>query len=240
MRLRVRRLPEPKPNERELLREALLRLPRLQQNGNPEVEQFLQDGWGDPEMALRYLYAGLKRMRLENENQFISSGKNRRPEIWYVTLLAGTAYQVTTGKPVRRISKYVTGAKGKQEAGPFAGFLAEVFEIVGIKASAASQARKLLDGVHDKTITLPPAPRTATSPTYADFVKFGVHREALPRAIAEAAARGLIMVTERGRASTGPDRWPSEICPRMAPAILDGAPAPNRWRRGAYPAPLSL
>lgn len=154
MRLRVRRLPEPKPNERELLREALLRLPRLQQNGNPEVEQFLQDGWGDPEMALRYLYAGLKRMRLENENQFISSGKNRRPEIWYVTLLAGTAYQVTTGKPVRRISKYVTGAKGKQEAGPFAGFLAEVFEIVGIKASAASQARKLLDGVHDKTITL--------------------------------------------------------------------------------------
>ena len=42
--------------------------------------------------------------------------------------------------------------------------------------------------------------------TYADFVKFGVRRESLPAAIADAAR--LIIITEKGRASTGPDRWP--------------------------------
>ena len=46
--------------------------------------------------------------------------------------------------------------------------------------------------------------------TYADFVKFGVRRESLPAAIADAADRGLIIITEKGRASTGPDRWPSK------------------------------
>lgn len=65
--------------------------------------------------------------------------------------------------------------------------------------------------------------------TYADFVKFGVRRESLPVAIADAAARGLITVTERGRASTGPDRWPSRYALGWLP-LFDGAPALNRWK----------
>jgi hypothetical protein len=65
--------------------------------------------------------------------------------------------------------------------------------------------------------------------TYADFVKFGVRRESLPGAIADAAARGLITVTEKGRASTGPDRWPSRYALGWLP-LFDGAPALNRWK----------
>jgi hypothetical protein len=65
--------------------------------------------------------------------------------------------------------------------------------------------------------------------TYADFVKFGVRRESLPAAIADAAARGLITITEQGRASTGPDRWPSRYVLGWLP-LLDGAPALNRWK----------
>ena len=40
MRLRVRRLPEPKQNERELLRLALLRLPRMPRMGMPRLSSF--------------------------------------------------------------------------------------------------------------------------------------------------------------------------------------------------------
>ena len=154
MRLRVRHLPEPKPNERELLRELLLRLPRMPETGNAEAEQLCREGWGDPELAARLISAGVELMRLETGNTSISDRSHRRPEVWTVTRLAGTAYTVTTGKQVTRVSKYVSGAKGKQEACAFARFLAEVFEIVGIKASAASQARKLLDAAHDNSISL--------------------------------------------------------------------------------------
>lgn len=168
MRLRVRRLPELKQNERELLRLALLRLPRMPENGNAEVEQLRRDGHGDfevehllrdaprgdPEVALRIFCDELDRMRLMTGNQFVSIAKHRKPVVWTVTVLAAVAYKLTTGKPVTRISKYVSGANGKQEAGAFAKFLAEVFDIVGIKASAAGQARKLLDSLHDNSISL--------------------------------------------------------------------------------------
>jgi hypothetical protein len=65
--------------------------------------------------------------------------------------------------------------------------------------------------------------------TYNDFVRFGVHREVLPRAISEASGRGLISVTEKGRASTGSDRWPSRYALGWLP-LFDGAPALNRWK----------
>ena len=65
--------------------------------------------------------------------------------------------------------------------------------------------------------------------TYADFVKFGVRRESLPAAIADATDRGLITITEKGRASTGVDRWPSRYALGWLP-LFDGAPAINRWK----------
>jgi hypothetical protein len=129
MRRRVRRLPDAKPDERDLLREALLRLPQ----------------GGDAEMALRYLCTELERLRLEANSTFVSMDGCRRPESRMVALIAGTAYMTATGKPVTRISKRVAGKNGKQEAGPFADFLAEIFKIVGIKASAAGQVRTLIE-----------------------------------------------------------------------------------------------
>ena len=73
--------------------------------------------------------------------------------------------------------------------------------------------------------------------TYADFVKFGVRRESLPAAIADAADRGLIIITEKGRASTGPDRWPSKYAVGWLP-LKDGAAAPNRWKAWSPRSPL--
>jgi hypothetical protein len=74
--------------------------------------------------------------------------------------------------------------------------------------------------------------------TYGDFVKFGARRESLPAGIADASTRGLIIITEKGRASTGPDRWPSRYALGWLP-LKDGAAASNRWKvwrpRGPIP-----
>jgi hypothetical protein len=63
--------------------------------------------------------------------------------------------------------------------------------------------------------------------TYTDFIKHGSRRESLPAGIAEASGRGLIIVTEKGKASTGPDRWPSKYALGWLP-LKDGAAASNR------------
>jgi hypothetical protein len=65
--------------------------------------------------------------------------------------------------------------------------------------------------------------------TYNDFVRYGIRREALPTAIANVAARGLIVVTEKGRRSVGPDRWPTRYALGWLP-MSDGAATPNRWK----------
>ncbi len=65
--------------------------------------------------------------------------------------------------------------------------------------------------------------------TYADFAKHGVREKSIKLAIADAADRGLIIVTVRGRASVGPDRWPTRFALGWLP-LFDGAAAPNRWK----------
>jgi hypothetical protein len=70
--------------------------------------------------------------------------------------------------------------------------------------------------------------------TYADFVKYGCRRESLKEDIAEAAACGLIVVTQKGRASIGPDRWPSKYALGWLPRF-DGAPPANRWKAWRKP-----
>jgi hypothetical protein len=75
--------------------------------------------------------------------------------------------------------------------------------------------------------------------TYTDFVKFGVRRESLPTAIADAAARGFITITEKGRASTGVDRWPSRYALGWLP-LFDGSPALNRWKAWRLPRSLPI
>jgi len=70
--------------------------------------------------------------------------------------------------------------------------------------------------------------------TYADFVKFGVRQQTIKSAIAETVTRGLIIVTEKGRSSTGPDRWPSKYALGWLP-MSDGSPAANRWKGWQLP-----
>jgi hypothetical protein len=65
--------------------------------------------------------------------------------------------------------------------------------------------------------------------TYADFVKFGIRREALRTAISKVSACGLVIITEKGRSSVGQDRWPSKYALGWLP-LSDGAPALNRWK----------
>jgi len=65
--------------------------------------------------------------------------------------------------------------------------------------------------------------------TYADFEKFGIRRASLKKAIVECVNRGFIVVTEKGRASAGPHRWPSKYALGWLP-MRDGASAANRWK----------
>jgi hypothetical protein len=65
--------------------------------------------------------------------------------------------------------------------------------------------------------------------TYKDFVRFGIRRGSLSAAIAEAVATGLLIMTEKGRPSTGPDRWPTHYALGWLPTS-DGASALNRWK----------
>jgi hypothetical protein len=65
--------------------------------------------------------------------------------------------------------------------------------------------------------------------TYHDFEKFGIRRGSLKAAISDAVAHGLIIVTEKGRASVGPDRWPSKYALGWLP-LRDGSAAFNRWK----------
>lgn len=62
--------------------------------------------------------------------------------------------------------------------------------------------------------------------TYTDFTKFGLRRSSIATAIAEAVGRGLIAVTQQGRPSTGPDRWPTRYAVGWLP-MKDGTAAAN-------------
>ena len=57
-------------------------------------------------------------------------------------------------------------------------------------------------------------------------------------AIADAGRRGLVIVTEKGKASTGPDRWPSKYALGWLPQY-DGGAASNRWKAWRPRAPIA-
>jgi hypothetical protein len=65
--------------------------------------------------------------------------------------------------------------------------------------------------------------------TYNDFEKFGIRRGSIKAAIDEAVSKGWIIITEKGRASIGQDRWPTKYALGWLP-LKDGTPAPNRWK----------
>jgi hypothetical protein len=65
--------------------------------------------------------------------------------------------------------------------------------------------------------------------TYADFEKFGIRRMSIKRAIDEAVALGFMIVTQKGRASIGIDRWPTHFALSWLD-LKDGTPASKRWK----------
>jgi hypothetical protein len=74
--------------------------------------------------------------------------------------------------------------------------------------------------------------------TFADFVKYGVHREVLKAAIADAAVRGVIVITQQGKPSVGATRFPTKFALGWLP-LSDGSPPINRWKWWTpSPAPL--
>jgi hypothetical protein len=68
--------------------------------------------------------------------------------------------------------------------------------------------------------------------TYDDFDKWGVWRRRLRASIRDASDRGLIAVTEKGKASAGDNRWPNKYALGWLP-MHDGAPALNKWKSWA-------
>lgn len=72
--------------------------------------------------------------------------------------------------------------------------------------------------------------------TYADFERAGIGKRHVTAAIKDAARRGLVIITEKGKASAGPNRWPSRYALGWLP-LHNGASAPNRWKSWSQPAP---
>ena len=116
-----------RPDSKKLegIRAALCRLPVL-----PEQSEFL-DG-----MAHGIYYVGTDERSARIRNKY-------KPTAWLTTLMCFAGWQLLTGRPPTRIQKRVEGRMGLQECGEFAAFLAEVFDILGIKARAAGQIRTM-------------------------------------------------------------------------------------------------
>ena len=72
--------------------------------------------------------------------------------------------------------------------------------------------------------------------TYADFEKWGVWRRRLRLTIRDAVDRGLVVVTQKGRASAGENRWPNKYALGWLP-LHDGASPLNRWKTWTKRAP---
>lgn len=66
--------------------------------------------------------------------------------------------------------------------------------------------------------------------TYSDFTKFGIRRQSLKGAITDAVTKGLLIITVKGRPSTGDDRWPTRYALGWLP-MYDGTAPSNRWKQ---------
>ena len=71
--------------------------------------------------------------------------------------------------------------------------------------------------------------------TYRDFERHGIGKRHIAGAVEDAASRGLIVVTEKGKASSGINRWPSRYALGWLP-LHNGAAASNRWKQWSRPA----
>jgi hypothetical protein len=123
-------LPPARPDEHELLRAALLKLP-LAAGKRDEVDRLVQD-----------VCALLSDLRLQFTT-YPDDWTVRKPEAAVVTVLAAAAYLFLTESIPTRLCKPVKGSLGVKEAALFAKFLDDVFAAAGIQASGAGQAKML-------------------------------------------------------------------------------------------------
>jgi hypothetical protein len=126
--------PPPAENERERVRQAMMRL----SNASTIVVDDMLD-----------VFCSAVALYRRDSGCFAMEGDpTRKPAALIVTFLAADMYKNVTGKAVRRTSKVVEDKWGQQETGEFARFLAEIFEILRIKAKAAGQVKVFIR--HDK------------------------------------------------------------------------------------------
>jgi hypothetical protein len=129
------RWPEGKerPDSKKLgkIHEALCRLPTNLDNPNLMA-------WG---IAWGIYEAAVDDRSLLNE--VTTSPNMYKPRAWVTTFVCFVGWYAMTGRVPTRVTKRVEGRLGVQEAGEFVVFLAEVFRILGIKASAAGQFRAM-------------------------------------------------------------------------------------------------
>ena len=105
-------------------------------------------------------------------------------------------------------------------------------------------ARRLIDRVEIEHMDHAGTENGNLIVTYNDLVKFGLRRSSISGAIKETVERGLLVILEKGRRSTGPDRWPTRYALGWLP-LNDGTPAANRWkawtkRRSVGPIPGNI
>jgi hypothetical protein len=74
--------------------------------------------------------------------------------------------------------------------------------------------------------------------TYADFELYGVRRMSIRAAIESAVDHGFITITQPGRRSSGPNRWPAHYALTWL-ALKDGSSPSNAWRRCKPAAPYT-
>jgi hypothetical protein len=96
-------------------------------------------------------------------------------------------------------------------------------------SSLSRAARRVIDRVIIEHMAHAGTENGNLAVTYSDFVKYGIRLKSLKTAISEAAAKGFIIITQKGKASVGPDRWPTRYALGWLP-LTDGAPALNRWK----------
>lgn len=111
---------------------------------------------------------------------------------------------------------------------PWVWFTREMLESDALR-SLSLAARRVIDRVCIEHMLHAGTENGNLAVTYNDFTKFGIRRGTIAAAIKEAVAAGLLIVTQKGRPSVGPDRWPTRYALGWLP-LYDASPAPNRWK----------
>jgi hypothetical protein len=136
-------------------------------------------------------------------------------------------------------SKHFREARNRPPADqPWVWFTREMIESEAWK-SLTLASRKIIERVILEHMAHGGTMNGLLAVTYEDFVRFGIRRGSLPAAIKLATNTGLLIITEKGRASTGPDRWPNRFALGWLP-MFDGAAALNRWKSWRKPKSQSV